>query len=195
MIGVGPQCPVLCLGRTGHASGWASIASLASFGCRLAARIWTITHWLTSHGFGSFACSATTCGGEGILWCDLNGPILAGRPVQGDDPITDAGLAHLSGLARLESLVLVGTVVTDDGVGYLAGLQRLKRLKISSPHITDRGVPQLCQLKGLSKLCLVGTSISDDGVARLRSELPNCQVIGPAGLQEHEKSRLGIHVR
>ncbi len=111
----------------------------------------------------------------------------------GDDPITDAGLAHLSELIRLESLVLVGTIVTDDGLRHLERLQRLERLKISSPHITDRGIARLRKLRNLSKLCLVGTSITEAGVVKLQSGLPNCEIVGSAGAPERE--RLGIYAR
>lgn len=94
-------------------------------------------------------------------------------------PISDAGLTHLSRLAHLESLVLIGTEVTDEGLRQLTGLQRLKRLKISSPNITDEGVPLFLKLEGLEDLCISGTSVSGTGIAELRRGLPNCTVVGP----------------
>ena len=103
------------------------------------------------------------------------------------EPITDTGLGFVNGLTRLESLIMIGTVVTDDGLRHLRGLRRLKRLKISSPNITDEGIPYFLRLKRLDDLCVSGTSISEAGVAELRGGLPDCEIVGPADISTRER--------
>jgi hypothetical protein len=51
--------------------------------------------------------------------------------------VTDAGLAHLAGLTRLNVLVLDGTSVTGPGLHYLRDLQQLEGLTFSSTALTD----------------------------------------------------------
>jgi hypothetical protein len=57
--------------------------------------------------------------------------------------ITDAGLAHLKKLTKLEELVLIGTQVTDAGLDYLKGLRRLQHLDLSDTRVTPAGVKRL----------------------------------------------------
>ena len=65
--------------------------------------------------------------------------------------ITDAGLAHLKGLTKLEQLnVRDCDKLTDAGLAHLKGLTKLERLNISwCDNITGAG---LVHLKGLTKL-------------------------------------------
>ena len=45
--------------------------------------------------------------------------------------VTDAGLGHLKGLAKLQSLYLSQTEVTDAGLEHLKGLTQLQSLYLS----------------------------------------------------------------
>jgi hypothetical protein len=57
--------------------------------------------------------------------------------------VTDAGLAHLKGLANLSELYLGGTQVTDAGLVQLNGLNRLTRLDLHNTQVTDAGAIEL----------------------------------------------------
>ena len=69
--------------------------------------------------------------------------------------VTDAGLAHLTGLTALEVLDLEGTQVTDAGLAHLTGLT------------------------GLEFLFLDDTQVTEMGVAELQQALPNCRISTP----------------
>ena len=106
---------------------------------------------------------------------DVVGVSLAGTQV------TDAGLAHLTGLTALESLHLGGTQVTDAGVVHLTGLTALKTLWLATGQITDAGLVHLAGLSALKTLTLYDTQVTDVGVAELQQALPNCSIdtLGP----------------
>ena len=90
--------------------------------------------------------------------------------------ITDAGLVHITGLTRLQRLVLHRTQITDAGLVHLEGMTQLQSLHLPSTKITDAG---LVHLKGLTKLEALGlaqTKITDAGVADLQKALPNCNI-------------------
>ena len=77
--------------------------------------------------------------------------------------ITDAGLAHLNGLVKLETLTIYfATQITDAGLAHLKGMPNLQALDLSRTR----------QLKTLD---LAG-QITDAGVADLRKALPNCKI-------------------
>jgi hypothetical protein len=57
--------------------------------------------------------------------------------------VTDAGLAHLQQLNKLELISLNNTQVTDAGLAYLKGLRGLKWLRIAGSRVTDAGVREL----------------------------------------------------
>jgi len=59
--------------------------------------------------------------------------------------VTDAGLEHLRGMAKLNVLNLFGTKVTDAGLGYIKGLNQLQRLDLRRTKVTDAGVKTLQQ--------------------------------------------------
>jgi hypothetical protein len=68
----------------------------------------------------------------------------------GNNPgITDAGLAHLSGLANLKTLYLYGTSVRGPGIGVVATLPKLEALSLQGTPVTDRGILQLKNSKSL----------------------------------------------
>ena len=54
--------------------------------------------------------------------------------------VTDAGLAHLAGLAALKFLHLNDTQVTDAGLAHLTGLTALEVLGLSGTQVTDAGL-------------------------------------------------------
>ncbi|HEX5105972.1 MAG TPA: hypothetical protein VFV87_19270 [Pirellulaceae bacterium] len=113
--------------------------------------------------------------------------------------ITDANLIWLSKCPRLECIELRGNKISDIGLEYLTGLNRLRILNVSGDAITDRGCQLLAQISSLESLYVdsfgisdaglaelsrlkrlkalhVEAAISDKAIARLRQELPDCQV-------------------
>ena len=57
--------------------------------------------------------------------------------------ITDAGLEHLKGLTKLQTLWLPSNNVTDAGLVHLTGFTKLRRLHLGGTKITDAGVKEL----------------------------------------------------
>jgi hypothetical protein len=78
-----------------------------------------------------------------VKWVDLTGT-----------QVTDARLADLQGLPRLESLSLMGTPVTDDGLAQLHRPTRLRNLNLLYTH-----------------------QVTDAGLAQLRQAMPNCEIV------------------
>ena len=92
-----------------------------------------------------------------------------------DTNVTDAGLAHLSGLSELERLNLKGTpAVGNAGCRYLSGLGRLKWLDLSGTKTSE--LKYLKALGSLEYLDLLDTKTDDAGVNELRNALPNCTI-------------------
>src|SRR5262245_19948913 len=89
-----------------------------------------------------------------------------------DGKITDAGLAQLKGLTRLEGLAIGRSPITDAGLAQLKGLARLDRLDLSDVPITDAGLENLKGLPRLRMVRLWNTEVTDAGVAKLREALP-----------------------
>jgi Leucine-rich repeat (LRR) protein len=85
-------------------------------------------------------------------------------------PISDAGLADVRHLTKLEKLSLLGcSKISDKGLAVIQGLGGLKRLDLrETTAITDAG---LVRLKGLSKLEILNlgkTKITDAGLVHLK---------------------------
>ncbi len=57
--------------------------------------------------------------------------------------LTDAGLAHLTGVEKLEKLWLIGPTFTDQGIEHLAALKFLRVLAVWTPNISDAGMAEL----------------------------------------------------
>ena len=84
-----------------------------------------------------------------------------------DAKVTDAGLAHIKGLARLQILRLgrsgfhkrePGVGVTDTGLECVSGLAGLRELDLGLTPVTDEGLKHLKGLASLQKLdCSVET--------------------------------------
>jgi Leucine-rich repeat (LRR) protein len=94
--------------------------------------------------------------------------------------ITDAGLAHLSGLKSLKELDLHDCQhITDKGLDSLLGLSNLTKLEISKTPLSDAAIDRLLTMKQLSQVYINNTRITVDGGKKLRDGLRNCKVYGP----------------
>jgi hypothetical protein len=90
--------------------------------------------------------------------------------------ISDAGLAHLQGMAGLERLGLSHTRISDAGLLHLKGMTNLVLLSLNNTKITDAGLAHLQGLTGLKRLNLSGTKVTDAGVKKLQAALPKCKI-------------------
>ena len=97
--------------------------------------------------------------------------------------ITDAHLAHLSGLQSLKELSIHATVikdrkaissldVTDKGLEHISKLQSLERLFLYGAKITDNGLKHLEKLDSLKWMDLQGCNVTEEGLQRLKKKLP-----------------------
>ena len=93
--------------------------------------------------------------------------------------VTDAGLAHLSGMNNLQRLILYDLPITDAGLVHLEGLTNLQELWLHGTKISGNG---LVHLHGLTKLTLLSlnrtlyTQFTDTGIKDLQQALPNCKI-------------------
>jgi hypothetical protein len=78
--------------------------------------------------------------------------------------ISDAGLAKISGLSRMQYLHLNGTTLTDDSAASLSRLAELRQLSLWRTRITDAGVANIRGLSKLEYLHLGGPGITDEGM-------------------------------
>ncbi len=93
--------------------------------------------------------------------------------------VGDAGLAAIASLRRLRALDLYASAVTDAGLAHIAGmahlergLQRLTYLKLDETGVGDDSVPHLLRLSALERLTLSGTRMTPLGLAKLQAGLP-----------------------
>ena len=91
--------------------------------------------------------------------------------------VTDAGLEHLTGLTELQSLYLDETNITDAGLGHVKALTQLQWLSLGGTKVTDAGLVNLKALTRLQTLVLSRTRITDAGVKDLQEALPNCKIV------------------
>jgi hypothetical protein len=66
--------------------------------------------------------------------------------------------------------------VTDDGIARLTRLKDLRTVILNKTPITDRSIASLKSMKQLRCIFLQGTSVTPHGVAELRHALPDCIV-------------------
>jgi tetratricopeptide (TPR) repeat protein len=90
--------------------------------------------------------------------------------------ISDAGLAPLAGLENLEHLNVMMTRVGDIGLAHLKGLKKLRELNLAFTSVTDAGLKHLEGLKSLHSLDIKGTRITAEAVSRLRRARPDLQI-------------------
>jgi hypothetical protein len=88
--------------------------------------------------------------------------------------ISDAGAAHLAGLANMEDLAIGGPDLTDQALASLANMPRLNYLHIKGGHFTEKGLRHLESLQLLHTLHIKSDqSFSKEAVQRLKQALPN----------------------
>ncbi|HWC89555.1 MAG TPA: protein kinase, partial [Pirellulales bacterium] len=86
--------------------------------------------------------------------------------------VDDAALAHLDGLSRLLSLVLLDTAITSDAAKHIRLHPWLDGLEVSNTSFGDPGVEQIAALNRLSSFTGGGTPITDrgaQGLSRIKS--------------------------
>ena len=83
--------------------------------------------------------------------------------------VGDAGLVHLKGLTRLQSLNLNDTKVSDAGLVNLKGLTRLRSLTLNNTKVSDAGLVHLKGMTQLQWLYLKNTNVTDKGVKSLKA--------------------------
>jgi hypothetical protein len=92
-------------------------------------------------------------------------------------PITDEGLAQLSGMTQLRSLsIVMSPTIGDAGVRHLRGLTHLIRLNVGYSKITNAGLREFREMTELEDLYLVGTLIDDAGLVYLQ-QLPALKTV------------------
>ena len=90
--------------------------------------------------------------------------------------ITDQGIKHLVALEKLSVLNLRGTKIGDEALESIVSLPSLTTLDISDTQISDKSVDKLLSMKKLQHL-IVGSSIDTKGIERLRTKIPDVQVV------------------
>lgn len=103
---------------------------------------------------------------EQIAWLDLGGT-----------QVTDEGLTRvLPKLVNLWRLTLARTAVTDAGLAPLRSLQRLEAVNLYATSITDAGLRSLDSLPRLRAVYAWQTRVTPQGADALRQALPRVQV-------------------
>ena len=112
--------------------------------------------------------------GEGLHDQDL--ACLAGltklRWLQGIRGVSDAGLAHLSGLTRMERLNIAGDGITEAGLAHLANMKSMDLLGVTG-HFTEQGLSYLEKLPALRYLTVNGLEgVSEARLRRFEDNMP-----------------------
>jgi hypothetical protein len=101
--------------------------------------------------------------------------------------VTNATLAHVGRLTRLQELNVVSPSVSDAGLEHLKaltelsdlslnGLVRLRSLTLERTEITDAGLAPLKGLTSLSVLRIGKTQVTDAGIKELQQALPSLTI-------------------
>jgi hypothetical protein len=93
-----------------------------------------------------------------------------------DSSVTDSGLAHLRRSTTLKSLFLAGTRISDSGLAHLKGLTRLQALSLMDTAVTDAGLVHLNGLSALEQVHAGDGQFTDSAVRELRKTLPGLGV-------------------
>jgi hypothetical protein len=86
--------------------------------------------------------------------------------------VTDAGLTHLRDLPALRELEILGALVTSDGVETLSSHQKLEKLAIAECRLDKNAAAHIAKLTSLKELMLLDTNLVDESMVHL-SKLKN----------------------
>lgn len=90
--------------------------------------------------------------------------------------ITDDGLVHLMKLGQLTHLYLRGTPITSAGLVHLQPMQGLTSLNLRQTSVDDTAMMHIVRLKNLKHVYLDKDKFSDEARAKLKQQLPTCNV-------------------
>lgn len=90
--------------------------------------------------------------------------------------ISRKGLSALTNSETLDDIFLSNISLADSDFEALKKLRRLKHLSLRSMSVTDEIVPHLTSCANLRTLSLSQTQLTSKGVARLRTEMPQCDI-------------------
>jgi hypothetical protein len=90
--------------------------------------------------------------------------------------ITDVGVAHLKGLAKLEYLDLYGHDVSDASLPVLIEMKELEELALGGQGFSDAGLRRLIALPKLRRLRLLKTGVSAETVEQLKKQRPELEI-------------------
>ncbi len=102
-----------------------------------------------------------------IAWLDLS-----------KSKLQDQAMASIGKLENLVRLRVENNPITDDGVKHLENLKRLESLNLYGTKISDISIQSLSRIHSLRKLYVWQTDFSEEGTDKLRSQLPNLDVVG-----------------
>jgi internalin A len=88
------------------------------------------------------------------------------------DGETDAVIAEIERLIRLQRLVFIGSSVSDAGLAHLKGLNNLSTLYLDNGQVTDAGLEHLKGLTKLRMLCFARNRITEAESAKIREAFP-----------------------
>jgi len=131
---------------------------------------------LDKHGATNFGPESTRSPWvQWILGADVAGD--GGCVEIGRSDLNDADLAQLTSLRQIRRLALNHTQVTDRGLVHLKKLSHLRYLGLDETQISDDGLESLHACHSLEFLSLYDTQTTPAGVERLRTALPQLNVI------------------
>jgi hypothetical protein len=113
-----------------------------------------------------------------VQWLDLGGT-----------SVSDAGLACLASMHRLERLHLDQCRITDFGLGQLAGLRAMEYLNLRGTSVSDRGIIELRQLPRLRSLYVWQTAVTPAAVKALGEALTDRRRIARLEAEQSELAR------
>ena len=89
---------------------------------------------------------------------------------------TNAGIATLSRLPRLQSLDAAWLEIDNDAADALTKCRRLKHINVSATHITDSGLRKILSNPQVSYLGCYACSATEEEINRLRVEFPKVTI-------------------
>jgi internalin A len=90
--------------------------------------------------------------------------------------ISDAGLAHLSGVPIIGFLSLAGTKISDTGIARLANCPKLTALDVSNTRVSDKTLDSLAEFPALVWINVSGTQVSVEKVRAVRNAFPSIRL-------------------